>query len=143
MGVVARALKIELQQFPVRSANELGSVFDKLKQMHAEAVEVSDEGIFNVNIQAIAELSLQRRLLSIGSKELAQVGGLIGYGVDFIAMFRRAAVFVDKILKGSKPADIPIEQAAKFQFVLNLTTAKALGLDVPTSLLLRADEVIE
>jgi putative ABC transport system substrate-binding protein len=150
MEVAARTLKIELQQFPVRSANELGSVFDKLKQMHAEAVEVSDEGIFNANIQAIAELSLQRRLLSIGSKELAQVGGLIGYGVDFIAMFRRAAVFVDKILKGSKPADIPIEQAAKFQFVLNLTTAKALGLDakalgldVPTSLLLRADEVIE
>jgi putative ABC transport system substrate-binding protein len=143
MEVAARILKIELQQFPVRSANEFGSVFDKLKQMHAEAVEVSDEGIFNANIKAIAELSLQRRLLSIGSKELAQVGGLIGYGVDFIAMFRRAAVFVDKILKGSKPADIPIEQAAKFQFVLNLTTAKALRLDVPTSLLLRADEVIE
>jgi putative ABC transport system substrate-binding protein len=143
MEAAAQTLKIELQQFPVRSANELGSAFEKMEQTHAEAVAVSDEGIFNANIKAIADLSSQRRLLSIGSNELAQVGGLIGYGVDFVAMYRRAAVFVDKILKGSKPADIPIEQATKFQFVLNLITAKTLGLDVPTSLLLRADEVIE
>jgi putative ABC transport system substrate-binding protein len=79
----------------------------------------------------------------VGSKEFAQVGGLIGYGVDFFAIYRRAAVFVDKILKGTKPADLPIEQATKFEFVLNLKTAKALGLDVPTATLLRADAVIE
>jgi putative tryptophan/tyrosine transport system substrate-binding protein len=143
MELAGQTLKIELQQFPIRGAHELGSVFDKIERAHAEAVEVSDDGVFNANIKTIAELSLKRRLLSIGSKELAQVGGLIGYGVDFVAMFRRAAVFVDKILKGNKPADIPFEQATKFQFVLNLATAKTLGLDVPTSLLLRADEVIE
>jgi putative ABC transport system substrate-binding protein len=143
MEAAAQSLKIELQQFPVRSANELGSAFEKMGQTNAEAVEVSDEGLFNANSKTIADLSLQRRLLSIGNKELAQVGGLMGYAVDFVAMFRRAAVFVDKILKGSKPADIPIEQATKFPFVLNLITAKTLGLDVPTSLLLRADEVIE
>jgi putative tryptophan/tyrosine transport system substrate-binding protein len=75
--------------------------------------------------------------------EFAEAGGLIGYGVNFLEMYRRAAVFVDKILKGAKPADIPVEQATKFAVVTNLKTAKALGLDVPTSILLRADEVIE
>jgi putative ABC transport system substrate-binding protein len=143
MEGAAQSLKIELQQFPVGSANELESAFEKMQQTHAEAVEIGDDSTFIANNKAIADLSLQWRLLSIGSKEFAQAGGLIGYGVDFVAMFRRAAVFVDKILKGGKPADIPIEQATRFPFVLNLVTAKTLGLDVPTSLLLRADEVIE
>jgi putative ABC transport system substrate-binding protein len=104
---------------------------------------VDEDAVFNANARAIAELAMNRRLLSIGSKELAEAGALMGYGIDLIAIFRRASVFVDKILKGTKPPDIPIEQATKFHFVLNLKTAKALDLTFPITLLGRADEVIE
>jgi len=76
-------------------------------------------------------------------RDVARAGGTMGYGVDFVATFRHAASFVDRILKGANPADLPIERASKFQFILNLKAAKALGLDVPTATLLRADEVIE
>jgi putative ABC transport system substrate-binding protein len=84
-----------------------------------------------------------QRLPSAGFSEYAEAGGLIGYGIDFVEMYRRAGIFVDKILKGAKPADIPVEQATKFVVVINMKTAKALGLDVPPTLLVRADEVIE
>jgi putative ABC transport system substrate-binding protein len=91
----------------------------------------------------LADLAARQSLPSAGFDELAQAGGLIGYGVDFLPMYRRAAVFVDKILKGAKPGDLSIEQAAKFHLVINVKLANALGLTVPTSLLLRADEVIQ
>ena len=94
-------------------------------------------------MRAIADLATKHRLPSAGFPELAQAGGLIGYGVDFPDMYRRAAVFVDKLLKGAKPADIPVEQATKFELLVNLKTAKALGLTIPPSLLQRADQVIE
>jgi putative tryptophan/tyrosine transport system substrate-binding protein len=119
------------------------SAFERMEQGRIEGVAIDDEGMFNANIGAIAALAAKRRLISIGNKELAQAGGLIGYGVNYFATFRRAAAFVDKILKGTNPADLPIEQATKFEFVLNLKAARALGLDVPTSMPLRADEVIE
>jgi putative ABC transport system substrate-binding protein len=82
-------------------------------------------------------------LLTIGPEDVARGAGMMGYGVDFVAFFRHAAVFVDRVLKGANPADLPIERASKFQFILNLKTAKALGVEVPTATLLRADEVIE
>ena len=91
----------------------------------------------------ITALAAQYRFPSIGPLELPAVGGLMGYGVNFAAMFHRAAAFVDKILKGARPGEIPVEQATKFNFVINLKTAKVLGLDVPPMLLARADEVIE
>jgi len=143
MEITARYLKMELQPFPVRGPNEFESAFEKMEQAHAEAVETSDEPIFTGYIGAIAALATRRRLLSIGPKEVAQAGGLMGYGVDVLATYRHAAVFVDKILKGAKPADLPIEQATKFELVINLKTAKTLGLTVPYPLLARADEVIE
>jgi putative ABC transport system substrate-binding protein len=143
METAAQLINVGLQQFPVRAPNELESAFDRMVERHMEAVGISDDGMLNANLGAIAALTTKRRLLSIGNLELAQAGGLIGYGINYFATYRRAAAFVDKILKGTKPADLPIEQATRFQFVLNLKTAKALGLDVPTATLLRADKVIE
>ena len=143
METTARSLGIELSLYSVRLPNEFESAFDKMQQEDAKAVSIIEDGMLNANVTTIVALATRRSLLSIGAKEVAQAGGLIGYGVDFFAIFRRAAAFVDKILKGTKPADIPIERATKFDFVLNLKTAKVLGLDVPMSILLRADEVIE
>jgi len=102
-----------------------------------------EDAVFVSNARAIADLAAKQRLPSVGFTEYAEAGGLIGYGIDFIDMYRRAGGFVDKILKGAKPADIPVEQATKFTFVINLKTAKALGLDIPLKLHAFADEVIE
>jgi putative ABC transport system substrate-binding protein len=137
----ARSLGIGLSPVPVRLPNDFEGAFGKMQQDDVSAVVIEDDGLLNANVIAIATLATKRGLLSIGNKELAQAGGLIGYGVDFFTIFRRAAAFVDKVLKGIKPTDIPIEQATKFDFVLNVKTARALGLDVPTSIL--SDEVIE
>ena len=140
METAAKSLKMELKQVLVRGPNEFESAFEQMQQESVAAVAISDDGMLIANIIAIAALATKRRLVSIGNKEFAQAGGLLGYGVDFFATFRRAAVFVDRILKG---ANIPIEQATKFEVVINLKTAKALGLDVPPTLLATADEVIE
>ena len=92
----------------------------------------------------IAELAAKAHLPSIsGNREYTEAGVLIGYGADFLDLERRAAIYVDKILKGAKPADLPVEQSTKFELVINLKTAKALGLTIPPSLLSRADEVIQ
>ena len=106
-------------------------------------VVIFQEGVFNANLRPIADLATKQRLPSAGIKELAEAGGLIGYGVNLREMFRRAAYFVDKILKGAKPGDIPIERPTKFELVINRKSAKALGITIPPSLLLRADQVIE
>ena len=100
-------------------------------------------GEFAASFGAIANLSLRNRLPSIGAKEYAEAGGLIGYGVDILGLYRRAAYFVDRILKGAKPADLPVEQPTKFALIVNLRTAKALGRTIPETFLVRADEVIE
>ena len=91
----------------------------------------------------IADLARKHHLPTIGFVEYARTGGLLAYGVNFPDLWRRAAVFVDKILKGAKPVDLPVEQPTKFELVINLKTAKALGLTIPQTLLLRADQVIE
>jgi putative ABC transport system substrate-binding protein len=107
------------------------------------AVVIIDDATLIANAPAVARYALQQRLPSSGWPDYAVAGGLIGYGVKFPDMFRRSATFVVKILKGAKPTDLPIERATKFETIVNLKTAKALGLDVPTATLLRADEVIE
>jgi len=143
METVARTMNVGLQQFPVREPSDFNDVFERMEQGHVEGVVTQDDAVLIANIQVLAALILKRRLPSIGAPELALAGALMGYGIDFVASYRRAAAFVDKILKGASPADIPIERATKFMFVLNLKTAKALGINMPTSILLRADEVIK
>ena len=143
MEVAAKSLKMELYQFGVRRPDDLEGAFERMEQARIEGLVIDDEGMLNANVGAIAGLARKRRILSGGNKELAQAGGLIGYGVNVFATFRRAAVFVDKILQGTKPADLPIEQATRFELLVNLKTANALGLAVPPTLLVRADQVIE
>ena len=143
METTAQSLNIKLQPFRLRGPSELVSAFESMEQAQIEAVETGDDPLSIGNVGAIVALAARGRLLSIGPEDVARAGGTMGYGADVVAIYRHAAFFVDKILKGAKPADLPIEQASKFQFVLNLKAAKALGLDVPTATLLRADEVIE
>ncbi len=138
----AQALNVKLQRVNVRLLDELDAAF-KLAKARTEALTITDDGLFIANARRIAELASRTRLPSIGFREYCEAGGLLAYGVDFPHIWRRAAVFVDKILKGAKPVDLPVEQPTKFELVINLKTAKALGLTIPPSLLGRADEVIQ
>jgi putative ABC transport system substrate-binding protein len=142
MEMAAQLLNVRLQPFPLKPSDDLVGAFERMEQRHVEAVDIGDDPLVP-NVEAIAALATRGRLLSIGPTNFPKAGGLIGYGVDIPASFRRAAVFVDKILKGAKPADLPFEQPTKFETVLNLRTARTLGLNLPTATLLRADEVIE
>jgi putative ABC transport system substrate-binding protein len=143
LGRAARSKKLEISYFEARKAAEFDAAFTSIAKGHAGAVVVTDDGMLNVNSGRIAEIAEQKRLSSAGNTDLADAGGLIGFGVNVPAMFRHAAYFVDKILKGAKPGDLPVERATKFDLVINLKTAEALGLTIPPSLLQRADQVIE
>jgi len=138
----AQALNVKLQRVNVRLLDELDAAF-KLAKARTDALTVTDDGLFIANAQRIAELASRARLPSIGLREYCEAGGLVAYGVDFPHIWRQSAVLVAKILKGGRPGDLPIQQATRFALVLNLKTAKALGLTIPPSLLLRADEVIQ
>jgi putative ABC transport system substrate-binding protein len=140
---VAQSLGIKLHQFNAREPGDLEAAFADMRAKQVRAFVVFDDAMLVGNAKAIATLALKYGLYSCGFLDYAAAGGLMAYGVDFPDMFRRAATYVDKILKGTKPADLPVEQATRFATILNLTTAKGLGLTVPSSLLLRADEVIE
>ena len=141
--LAAESLKLKLSIFEARSPNEFEHIFSAMVESRVDAVAVVDDGMFIANQWAIADIAANKRLPLTGAKELAETGGLIGYGVDFVQTYYRAAYFVDRILKGTKPGDLPVERSAKFELVINLKTAKALGLTIPTSLLQRADQLIE
>jgi putative tryptophan/tyrosine transport system substrate-binding protein len=143
MDATAKQLKIGLQRLDVRGAGEFESTFSAMEKQHADAVVVSVDALFYLHGQAIAELAAKQRLPSAGPKEFAEAGGLIGYGANRSVGWRRAAYFVDRILKGAKPADLPVEQPTKFELVINLKTGKALGLTLPSAILVRADQVIQ
>jgi putative ABC transport system substrate-binding protein len=140
----AHQLGIDLVEIEVPGPNEIENAFDRLVREHVGAVEAL-QGIEFYRIRArIAELGLKHRMPVItGETEFARLGGLIQYGPDISDSWRRAVDYVDKIFKGSKPADLPIAQPTKFELVINVRTAKALGLTVPPSLLARADEIFE
>jgi len=143
MASAAQALNVAIQPIEVDKPGEFDSALSAWAASQAGGFVMQDHGFLLANSDTIAALAAKHRLLSIGPLELPTSGGLFGYGVKFSDFFRRAAFFVDKILKGTKPSDIPIEQAAKFKSIVNLKTAHTLGIDMPTSVLLRADEVIE
>jgi putative ABC transport system substrate-binding protein len=138
----ARTLGLEVATFEVRRAGDIASAFEALKG--ADALYVCPDPLLNTNRIRITTLANIARLPAMhAQREAVEAGGLMSYGPDNRDLFRRTAEFVDKILRGAKPADIPVEQPTKFDFVINLTTAKALGLEVPAKLLAFADEVIE
>ena len=143
MERTAKSLKVELQLFEVRGPNDFNGAFSVMPKKRIDAVIVQEDPIFIVNAKEVADLAAKHRLPSAGFKEFAEAGGMIGYGVNFLDLYRRAAYFVDKILKGAKPGDIPIERATRFELVVNMKTAKALGIKLPNSILLRPDKVIE
>jgi putative ABC transport system substrate-binding protein len=140
----AKTAGLTIQRVPVGDAAGLEAVFATVIRGRAGAlIIVGTSRLFSYR-KRIAELALKHRLPTVvGSREYVEAGGLASYGTDFPDLFRRAAVYVDKILKGAKPGDLPIEQPTKFELVINLKTAKALGLTIPPSLLGRADEVIQ
>jgi len=140
----ARRLRLELQPVGARSAAELEGAFAAMARGRAHGVLVLATPIFFGERQRLGELAIAHRLPTMFQiRDYAEAGGLMSYGADLADLYRRAAIPVDKILKGAKPGDIPIEQPTKFELIINLKTAKALGLAIPPSLLQRADQVIE
>src|SRR5216684_715390 len=140
----ARPFQLQLQTVVARTGADLESAFSAMARAHAQAVLVIPFGTYTAERQRMAELALRHRLpTSFGVRDHVEAGGLMSYGPDYSDLLRRGAIYVDKILKGAKPGDLPVEQPTKFELVINLKTAKALGLTIPQSLLLRADQVIE
>jgi len=139
-----RAMTVELEVLEVRRPNELASALSALRARRTGALLAISDPVFGDVLAQLARLAIQDRLPAIYvTRGFAEAGGLIAYGPSFPDNYRRAASYVDKIIKGAKPADLPVEQPTKFDLVINLKTAKALGVTIPPSLLERADQVIE
>lgn len=142
--VAGKALGIQLLMTPVRTVADFDGAFSTMKREQADGFLVPSSPLTNSQPAPLAELGLRYRLPGMfGNKDNVKAGGLMSYGADFNYMYRHAAIYIGKILKGEKPADLPVEQASKYDLVINLKTAKALGIDLPPILLARADEVIE
>ena len=142
--VAARSLGFQPQFLDVRTPEDLGRAFDTAVKQRANAVHVGLDFLAQSNLGRIVDLAAKHRLPTIYStRDFVDAGGLMAYGVSRREMYRHAATYVDKIFKGAKPGDLPIEQPTTFEFVINLKTAKALGLTIPPSLLQQADQVIE
>jgi putative ABC transport system substrate-binding protein len=144
MKAASGALKVTLQLLEIRGPEDLDSAFSRTKQERASAIVVLRNAITNFHRTRIVDLAAKSRLPAMFSiPEFVDAGGLMSYAPDYFDLSRRAAVFVDKILKGTKPADLPVEQPTKFELVINLKTAKQIGLTIPPNVLARADRVIK
>jgi ABC-type uncharacterized transport system substrate-binding protein len=149
--ILIRELRAAAQQFGIQitaqeidTAADLSSAFAAIQRERAQALIVQQNPITTENARRIADLAAQHRLPAIYyRRDFVEAGGLMSYGTDGTAVYRRAATYVDKVLKGAKPADLPVKQPTKFEFVINLKAAKALGLTIPPALLVRADQVIQ
>jgi putative tryptophan/tyrosine transport system substrate-binding protein len=144
LEIAAQALGIQLVLLPVRELGDFEPAFETARKESVHALLTSPSPLLNTVRERIVELAAKNRLPAMyGSSEFVEAGGLMSYAPSYVDLFRRAAIYVDKILRGAKPADLPVEQATKFELVINLKTAKALGLTISPSLLARADQVIE
>jgi putative tryptophan/tyrosine transport system substrate-binding protein len=142
--IAAPSLGVQLQLLAVRMSGDFGEAFDAAIKQRAGGLVVGSDALTQANRRPVVDLAARHRLPAIYSaREFVDAGGLIAYGVSYPHLYRRAAIFVDKIFKGAKPGDLPVEQPTQFELVVNLRTAKALGLTIPQSVLLRADEVIQ
>ncbi len=140
----ARQLGIQLHSLEVRGPDDFDKAFEDATRARAGALLITGDPVITTNLKRIAGLAAKSRLPSIFHwSEFADAGGLATYGPDRVDLYRRAATFVDKILKGAKPGDLPIDRATRFELVVNLKTAKAIGITIPQSVLFRADRVIE
>jgi putative ABC transport system substrate-binding protein len=137
------SLGVQVQPIDVSASNEFESAFSTISKVKSQALVVQPDAMFNAQREHIVTPANKNRLPTIFySSELVQAGGLMSYGVYLPDLYRRAASYVDKILKGAKPTELPVEQPMKFEFVINLTTAKQIGLTIPPNVLARADRVI-
>jgi putative ABC transport system substrate-binding protein len=139
----ATRMNVTVDFVAITSADQLDVIFGRMSREGVGAVMVQETPLLISKAKAIGATASRHRIASIGFLEVAEGGGLIAYGANIPDMWRRSATYIDKILKGAKPADMPIEQATKFELLINLKTAKALGITVPQSLLVSADKVIE
>ena len=144
LPAAARALRLTIQPWELRAVDDFDRVFAGLKKQHPEGLYVIGSALMNANRKRIAGLALKSRLPSMyQSREAVDAGGLMSYGADQAESYRRVAYYIDRILKGAKPADLPVEQPTKFEFVINLKTAKQIGLTIPPEVLARANRLIK
>ena len=144
LPAAARALGLTIQPWEVRAADDFEKVFAALNKQRPDGLYVLGSPLMRANRKRIAGFALKSRLPSVyTSREFVDAGGLMSYGADVADSYRRVAYYVDKILKGAKPADLPVEQPTKFELVINLKTAKQIGLTIPPNVLARADKVIK
>jgi putative ABC transport system substrate-binding protein len=140
----ARSLAVQLQSLEVRAASDFELAFGAAAREHADALIALRDNVTNNHRRQVMAFAAKNRLPAMyPAREYAEDGGLMAYAPDFLDIGRRAAIYVDKILKGAKPADLPVEQPMKFEFVINLKTAKQISLTIPQSVLYRADKVIK
>ena len=143
LDAAARPMGIELMRVEYRGVDEFEAAFLAMVRQRCDAAFLYDDAVLYAYPERLAEAAVRSRLPTIGFRAFAEAGGLMAYNVDYVELWRRAAVFVDKILKGAKPGALPVEQATRFELVVNLKTAKALGLTIPKPVLVRADTLIE
>jgi ABC-type uncharacterized transport system substrate-binding protein len=144
LPVVASALKLSIQPWEIRAADDFEKVFAALSKQRPDGLYVSGGPLINNNQKWIAGFALKSRLPSMkNTKDFVDVGGLMSYAADQADIYRRVAYYVDRTLKGAKPADLPAEQPTKFELIINLKTAKQIGLTIPPNVLVRADKIIK
>jgi ABC-type uncharacterized transport system substrate-binding protein len=144
LEMAAKAVGVQLQILETQTPNDFDKAFSVIAKGRTDALAVQNDPVFFAHRIRIAELAAKNRVPTIyGDKQYVEAGGLMSYGANILDLYRRAAIYVDKILKGAKPADLPVEQPRKFEFIINLKAAKQIGLTIPPNVLVRADRVIK